>query len=116
MEANQWRDISYHFLIGEDNRIYAGRGWAREGQNVEDFSNQAINIGYIGSFVNGRPSESAAALLESLIECGVSQRTLAQNVSVVAQCQVVPFVGCDQSSIFEWISENPRFEENPQAV
>lgn len=116
MEANLWPDISYHFLIGEDNRIYAGRGWARQGENVGDFSNQAINVGYIGRFNNARPTESAAALLNNLIDCGISQGTLAQNVTVIAQCQVAPIVGCSQTTIFDWVSENPRFISDPIAV
>lgn len=116
MEGNGWRDISYHFLIGEDNRIYAGRGWAREGENVDEFNNQAINVGYIGSFNTVQPTEAAAALLDSLIECGISQGTLAEDVRVIAQCQAVPFVGCAQTTIFDWISENPRFESDPTAV
>lgn len=115
-QANGWADISYHFLIGGDNRIYAGRGWGRMGENVEGFSNQAINIGYIGRFNDAPPSAEAAALLDQLVECGISNRALASNVRVFAQCQAVRFVTCDATQIFSWISEHPRFIASPRLV
>lgn len=114
MQANGWPDISYHFLIGGDNKIYAGRGWGRMGENVEGFSNQAINIGYIGRFNDAAPNAEAAALLDQLVDCGIAERALATNVRVVAQCQVARIVTCEASRIFSWISEHPRFTDNPR--
>lgn len=116
VDGNGWPEISYHFLIGGDNRIYAGRGWGRQGANVERFSNQAINIGYIGRFNNDRPTAEAAALLDSLVACGISAGALASDVNVIAQCQVTGIVSCEATTIFEWISEHSRFTQNPQPV
>lgn len=116
VDGNGWPDISYHFLIGGDNRIYQGRGWGRQGQNVEGFNNQAINIGYVGRFTQDRPSAEAVALLESLITCGISQGALASNANVVAQCQVTRIVSCSATTIFDWISEHPRYIETPRPV
>lgn len=116
MDANGWPDISYHFLIGDDNNIYQGRGWGRMGENVEGFNNQAINVGYIGSYTQNPPSAATIELLESLIACGISERALDQNVEVVAQCQVTRMVSCAATTIFDWISEHPRFSENPRPV
>lgn len=117
MEANGWPDISYHFLIGADYRIYEGRGWGRIGENVERFTNQAINIGFLGTFNRDPPSERVTALINSLIECGISEGALDQDVVVVAQCQVNPrIVSCDRTTIFNWISEHPRFEAEPRPV
>ena len=116
MQANGWPDISYHFLIGGDNRIYQGRGWGREGVNVGQYSNQAINVGFIGSFQQNRPSAEALELLESLIGCGVGARALDQDVNVFAQCQATIMVGCSATTIFDWISEHPLFISNPHPV
>jgi hypothetical protein len=115
-QANGWSDISYHFLIGGDNRIYAGRGWGRMGENVEGFSNQAINIGYIGRFNDAAPNAEAAALLDQLVNCGIAERALATNVRVIAQCQAARFVTCEATRIFSWISEHPRFVATPRPV
>lgn len=35
MQVNQWPDISYHFVIGTDGRIYQGRGWGRFGAIID---------------------------------------------------------------------------------
>lgn len=82
MDANGWPEISYHFLIGGDNRIYQGRGWGRLGQNVGQFSNQAINVGFLGRFVDETPSAEALEAFESLVGCGVSEGALTANVAV----------------------------------
>lgn len=116
MEANGWPDISYHFLIGGDNNIYEGRGWGRLGQNVELFTNQAINVGFIGMFANSSPSDAQLALLNSLVDCGLSAGALATTVNAVAQCQVTRFISCEATQIFEWIGEHPRFTDSPTPV
>lgn len=116
MQANGWADISYHFLIGGDNQIYEGRGWGRRGENVGLFSNQAINIGYIGNYRQAPPAGVEADLLDSLIQCGINLRALHPEVRTIAQCQVSTIVACEASTIFDWISEHPRFEANPRPV
>ena len=38
MDGNGWWDIGYNFLIGEDGRIYEGRGFHIQGSFLSDFS------------------------------------------------------------------------------
>lgn len=116
MEANGWPDISYHFIIGSDYRIYEGRGWGRLGENVGGFSNQAINVGFIGTFNQNPITEGGLVALDALIACGISAGALAQNVDVAAQCQVTNIVSCSATTVFGWVSEHPRFTANPVPV
>lgn len=116
IDGNGWSEISYHFLIDEAGRIFQGRGWGRMGQNVENFSNQAINVGFIGAHTLHRPTTEAQASFESLIACGISERALDLHVNVVAQCQVTRMVSCEATTIFPWISEHDRFIANPTPV
>ena len=117
MTANGWRDISYHFMMAAEYRVYTGRGWGRLGENVGRFTNQAINVGFIGRYQGAnRPTANATNVLNDLIDCGIAENALSRNVRVVAQCQVTPIVSCDDSGIFDWISEHPRFESNPIPV
>lgn len=116
MDSNQWADISYHFLVGEDNVVYVGRGWGRRGENVGDFSNQAINVGFIGNFRDRQPADETRGILNRLIQCGISEGHLPSNVQVAAQCQVQPFAACEATTIFDWISGTERFVENPRPV
>lgn len=116
VEANGWPDISYHFLMAADYRVYQGRGWGRLGENIKAFTNQAINIGFIGPFRTQPPSINVTNALEELISCGISLGALAQNVRIVAQCQVTPMVSCEASQIYNYVSTLERFEPNPRPV
>ncbi len=34
-----WADIGYHFLVGENGKVYEGRGWDRQGAHSPGFNN-----------------------------------------------------------------------------
>jgi len=36
--ANGWADIGYHFLVGENGKVYEGRGWNREAAHSPGFN------------------------------------------------------------------------------
>lgn len=36
-----WDDIGYHFLVGENGKIYEGRGWDRQGAHSPGWNNDA---------------------------------------------------------------------------
>jgi N-acetylmuramoyl-L-alanine amidase len=36
---SKWPDIGYHFLVGENGKVYEGRGWNREGAYAPSWSN-----------------------------------------------------------------------------
>lgn len=117
MDVNGWPDVSYHFMIGSDYRIYEGRGWGRMGENVEGFNNQAINVALMGTFLTQPPTARLVETLDALIACGVSQGSLAQDVAVIAQCQANPrIVSCERTTIFGWAQEHPRFVADPRPV
>lgn len=119
MTVNGWPDISYHFMLKvlpeDGNIIFAGRGWNRIGENVGDFTNQAISIGVMARLQFGIVSDSGTELLNGLIECGISEGHLSPDVRVVAQCQVSNFIGCEPRML-EWISQNPRWISDPQPL
>ncbi|CAO1432129.1 unnamed protein product [Diamesa serratosioi] len=115
IDVNGWPDLSFHFLIGEDNLIYTGRGWTQRGENVNQFNNQAINIAYIGNFNNRMPSTTTRALLDSFIQCGITAGHLTSTVSVIASCQV-NVQNCSSNTIFEFISAHPRYNSTPRPV
>lgn len=43
------------------------------GENVGVFSNQAINIGFVGRFTRDPLSERELNILNSLIDCGIAK-------------------------------------------
>jgi peptidoglycan recognition protein len=112
MDFYGYPDIAYSFTIGEDLLVYTARGWVAQGQSLGAFSNQAVNIGYIGNFDGRQPSLRSRELLDTLIQCGITAGHLASNVRVIASCQVQS-TQCAANSIHSWIRSHPRFVENP---
>ncbi|XP_053624266.1 peptidoglycan recognition protein-like isoform X2 [Plodia interpunctella] len=43
-------DIPYNFLVGNDGRIYEGRGWSVEGAHTFGFNKCTIGLGFIGDY------------------------------------------------------------------
>ncbi|XP_041968551.1 peptidoglycan recognition protein 3-like [Aricia agestis] len=43
-------DIIYNFVIGNDGRVYEGRGWGKDGAQRFDFNRCSVNIGFIGDY------------------------------------------------------------------
>jgi N-acetylmuramoyl-L-alanine amidase len=37
-----WADIGYHFLVGENGKVYEGRGWNREAAHSSGWNNDAF--------------------------------------------------------------------------
>ena len=44
MDTNGWADIGYSFGVGEDGRIYEGRGWDRVGAHTSGYNSNGIGI------------------------------------------------------------------------
>lgn len=112
MLANGWPDISYHFIMTAQQVFYTGRGWGRMGENVGAYNNQAINVGFLG--MEFTPGAITAGNFNRFIECGIQRGFLDANVRIVAQCQITGIVTCDTSNLYDWVTEHPRFEPNPQ--
>jgi len=49
MDVNGWADIGYNFAVGEDGRVYTGRGWTCVGAHAAGCS-RSIGIAIIGDF------------------------------------------------------------------
>jgi hypothetical protein len=39
-----WVDIGYHFLVGENGKVYEGRGWNRQSAHSPGWNNDAYGI------------------------------------------------------------------------
>lgn len=64
VDVRGWCDIGYHFLVGKDGNVYAGRAEDVRGAHVAGNNADNVGIAFVGSYHGGRPSaamESAAA-------------------------------------------------------
>lgn len=72
-----WNDIGYNFLVGEDGRVYEGRGWNIWGSHASIYNSMSHGIAVIGNFMDVEAAEGALDTVKNLIQCGV------QNVSLL---------------------------------
>lgn len=66
-----WSDIGYNFIIGEDGRVYEGRGWDRVGAHTRGYNDKSVSMTMIGEYSKRLPNEKALAALKNIIACGV---------------------------------------------
>ncbi|XP_049886218.1 peptidoglycan-recognition protein LF-like isoform X2 [Pectinophora gossypiella] len=48
--TNEHQDTPYNFFIGNDGRVYEGRGWGLQGSHSDQFDPCAVSIGFIGDY------------------------------------------------------------------
>lgn len=66
-----WSDIGYNFIIGEDGRVYEGRGWDRVGAHTRGYNSKSVSMTMIGDYRKRLPNEKALTALKNIISCGV---------------------------------------------
>jgi len=95
MCATGWWDIGYNFLIGEDGKVYDGRGWNTVGAHVYGYNSRSIGIALIGNFDSRIPNSAALNACKKLIGCGVSKVTY--RIDFLA-CTTIMFLFIDNKS------------------
>lgn len=71
MDVGGMSDIQYNFGVGEDGRIYEGRGWTRVGSHTAGYNSLAVGICFIGDFMSRAPNAIAQQAAQDLIAYGV---------------------------------------------
>jgi len=66
--GRNWWDIGYNFLIGEDGRIYEGRGFDAQGAHCTGWNTISYGFSMMGSFEEELPNEKALDAAKQLIE------------------------------------------------
>ena len=54
-----YEDIAYSFLVGEDGRIYEGRGWNKVGAHSYRYNSRSYGISFIGNYNFTLPNNAA---------------------------------------------------------
>ncbi|XP_060557418.1 peptidoglycan recognition protein 3-like [Ruditapes philippinarum] len=78
MDNNNWHDIGYNFIVGEDGNVYEGRGWGISGSHAGKNPYNSISLGIcvIGDFSNDVPNEAAQTAIKQLLSCSVAKKKL----------------------------------------
>ncbi|XP_074874013.1 peptidoglycan recognition protein 3-like [Carettochelys insculpta] len=109
MDSQGWSDISYNFLIGEDGRVYEGRGWTTRGAHATNWNSKSLGISFLGTFTNRVPNAAALNAATSLIQCAVSRGALSNSYTLKGHCNVGQ-TSCPGDALYKVITQWPNFK------
>ncbi len=66
-----WDDIGYNFVVGEDGRVYHGRGWDTIGRHTLGWNSVSISIAVMGDFAVRVPNKAAILAIDTVIQQGI---------------------------------------------
>lgn len=59
IDSNGWCDVGYHFLVGQDGRVYQGRSSElRTGAHVGGANTDNVGVSFLGTFTTDVPDDS----------------------------------------------------------
>ncbi|XP_017752210.1 PREDICTED: peptidoglycan recognition protein 3-like [Eufriesea mexicana] len=108
MNENNWADIGYQFLVGEDGNIYEGRGWGKHGAHSTPYNSKSIGICMIGNFVGHNPNEAAIKAVKDLITYGVAIGKIQENYKLLGHRQVSQ-TSCPGDNLYNLIKTWPNW-------
>lgn len=115
MDGNGWADIGYNFIVGEDGRVYEGRGWGRTGAHAPGFNSQSVGIAFFGTFTNGIPNAAARTAAQTLIACGVRLGHVSATYGLIGHRQGSA-TACPGNALFAEIQRWARWTANPRPL
>ncbi|ELU11997.1 hypothetical protein CAPTEDRAFT_87192, partial [Capitella teleta] len=77
-----WADIGYNFLVGEDGKVYEGRGWETQGSHTGEWNPVSYGVCIMGTFFDFSPNEAALTATQRLMQCGVDKGYLSADYTV----------------------------------
>nr|XP_025043188.1 peptidoglycan recognition protein 1 [Pelodiscus sinensis] len=108
MDRNRWSDIGYNFLVGEDGRVYEGRGWTTRGAHAPSMNKISLGVSFMGSYTStwvpsrgdsnlnflqilNSPQHAAGMnAAQRLIRCAVSRGFLSHSYTLKGHRNVNP--------------------------
>ncbi|KAM4640710.1 peptidoglycan recognition protein 1-like isoform 1-T1 [Discoglossus pictus] len=109
IKTNGWCDIGYNFLIGEDGRVYEGRGWNTIGAHALQYNPMSIGISFFGTFTNRNPNSAAQNAAKSLISCGVSKGYIKPGYVLNGHRDVIA-TDCPGNTLYKTIKSWPNYK------
>ncbi|XP_045158541.2 peptidoglycan recognition protein 3-like isoform X2 [Mercenaria mercenaria] len=110
MDTNNWSDIGYNFIVGEDGNVYEGRGWGITGAHagVTLYNKNSLGICVIGDFSNTVPNLAAQSAIKQLISCAVANNKLTSTYKLRGH-QDVRSTKCPGTSFYNLIKTWNRY-------
>ena len=112
MNNRHWSDIGYSFLVGEDGKIYEGRGWDRVGAHTLGYNRLGLAASFMGNFMKDTPSKAALDAVKALIQCGISKGKISHSYALFGH-RDVGSTKCPGRTLYNLIRTWPRFHAHP---
>ncbi|XP_050784203.1 peptidoglycan recognition protein 1 [Gopherus flavomarginatus] len=109
MNSNGWDDIGYNFLIGEDGKVYEGRGWSTRGAHAKGWNDKSLGLAFLGNFSSRVPSAAALFAARRLIQCAVSRGSLSRSYTLKGARDVISTIS-PGDALYGAISRWARFK------
>ncbi|XP_011300882.1 peptidoglycan-recognition protein SC2-like [Fopius arisanus] len=110
MDHNNWDDIGYNFLVGEDGNIYEGRGWRIRGAHSPSYNTKSMGICFIGNFQRRVPQPAAIKAAKALIDFGVANGEIMTNYTLFGHRQTTTTI-CPGDKLYELIKTWPNWQK-----
>lgn len=88
MNNMKYSDISYHYLIGGNGRVYEGRSPSNQGAIALGQNADSLAIAFLGTFNKDAPTDAALAAGQELLAHAVTQGQLAENYQLLGHRQL----------------------------
>nr|BBI93168.1 peptidoglycan recognition protein [Bathymodiolus septemdierum] len=108
MNNKRWSDIGYSFLVGEDGKIYEGRGWDRVGAHTLGYNRLGLAASFMGNFMTYTPRKAALDAVKALIQCGISKGKISHSYALFGH-RDVGSTKCPGRALYNLIRTWPRF-------
>uniref|UniRef100_A0A8C2MXT9 Peptidoglycan recognition protein 3 n=3 Tax=Cricetulus griseus TaxID=10029 RepID=A0A8C2MXT9_CRIGR len=102
-------DIAYHFLVGQDGEVYEGVGWNIEGSHTYGYNDIAFGIAFMGNFVEKPPNAAALEAAQDLIRCAVAEGYLTPDYLLMGHSDVSNVLSPGQA-LYDIIKTWPHFK------
>lgn len=112
MDHNNWRDIGYNFLVGEDGNVYEGVGWGKHAAHSVQYNSKSIGICLIGNFVDSVPNPAAIQATQNLIAYGVANGKIQPNYKILGHRQTAQ-TECPGTSLYNALKMWPKWSRTP---
>ncbi|NPA73042.1 MAG: hypothetical protein GXO35_09480 [Gammaproteobacteria bacterium] len=60
-------------MIGNDGRVYEGRGWTTMPAQARGYNSVSYGIAFLGNYMNVLPTQAALNAAQALIQCGMEK-------------------------------------------
>jgi len=94
MKEQGLADIKNNFIVGEDGRVYVGRGYNRTGAHTDGYNKCCLGITVVDSFMDRLPLPPALDAVAQVIAYGVAKNFIDPGYTLCLHNSVNPLVPC----------------------